>query len=93
MLIITFLIFQKIHKTVDKHWCYGESNQKFGNFPLRHLHKVELPETNENESIFISIAPFHGEQPGDLAFDQGMVDVTTFERIFLEIKIFIKSNC
>ncbi|KAK2582160.1 hypothetical protein KPH14_004519 [Odynerus spinipes] len=60
-----------IHKTIDKHWCYGQSNEKTGNFPLSHLHKVEIPPLLDNQDLFVSIAAFAGEQSGDLSFGAG----------------------
>ncbi|KAF7989682.1 hypothetical protein HCN44_008356 [Aphidius gifuensis] len=56
---------------VDKIWCYGESRNKRGKFPSNHLHRVDTPNLNDDENLFISIAPFKGEQEGDLIFDQG----------------------
>ncbi|XP_046826765.1 dynamin-binding protein-like isoform X1 [Vespa crabro] len=60
-----------IHKVIDKHWCYGQSNNKTGNFPLNHLHKVEIPFLLDTQSLFVSIAAFAGEQSGDLSFGAG----------------------
>ncbi|XP_058802732.1 dynamin-binding protein-like [Phymastichus coffea] len=60
-----------VEKVIDKHWCYGESNHKVGKFPIKCLHKVEIPRINDNEALFISIAPFRGEQPGDITFGLG----------------------
>ncbi|KAI4488097.1 hypothetical protein M0804_004945 [Polistes exclamans] len=60
-----------IHKVIDKHWCYGQSCNKTGNFPLNYLHKVEIPQLLETQSLFVSIAAFAGEQSGDLSFGAG----------------------
>ena len=64
-------MFFQIEKIVDKHWVYGQSQNRFGKFPVNLLHKVDVPEINDNESLFITIAPFRGEQSGDLSFSQG----------------------
>ena len=61
----------QIHDIIDKHWCYGESRERRGKFPLNHLHKVDIPELQESESLFVSIAKFQGEQAGDLSFAEG----------------------
>ncbi|KAI4493102.1 hypothetical protein M0802_009652 [Mischocyttarus mexicanus] len=60
-----------IHKIIDKHWCYGQSYNRTGNFPLNYLHKVQIPQLLENQSLLVSIAAFAGEQSGDLSFEAG----------------------
>ncbi|XP_014226266.1 dynamin-binding protein-like isoform X1 [Trichogramma pretiosum] len=64
-----------IYKIEDKHWCSGQSNNKFGKFPSSNLMKVELPATNDDETIFVTIAPFYSKQPGDLSFAPGEIIV------------------
>ncbi|XP_008543725.1 dynamin-binding protein [Microplitis demolitor] len=60
-----------IYNVIDKHWCYGESYGKRGTFPSNHLHKVDIPYFKDTEKLFVSIAPFNGEQDGDLSFAEG----------------------
>ncbi|XP_012277640.1 dynamin-binding protein [Orussus abietinus] len=64
-----------IYDVIDKHWCYGQSYDKSGRFPLSHLHKVDLPSVDTDRSLFVSIAPFPGERASDLSFDKGEVIV------------------
>ncbi|OXU22019.1 hypothetical protein TSAR_006757 [Trichomalopsis sarcophagae] len=71
--------FFLVHKVVDKLWCYGQSHNRLGKFPVHSLHKVDVPPVNDNESLFISIAPFRGEQPGDLSFSQGEIIIGNAE--------------
>lgn len=66
-----FLIFNN----VDKHWCYGQSDKQTGKFPVSHLLKVNTPVVDESANLFISIASFSGEQPGDLPFAKGEIIV------------------
>lgn len=61
----------QIHEIVDKHWCIGQSHDKVGRFPLSHLHKVEIPQFDETERLFIAVAAFPGQETGDLSFAQG----------------------
>ncbi|XP_034936280.1 dynamin-binding protein-like isoform X2 [Chelonus insularis] len=63
--------FFLIHDVIDKYWYYGESRDKRGSFPSNHLHKVDLPNCDNSENIFVAIAPFQGEQEGDLSFSAG----------------------
>ena len=58
---------------IDKHWCYGESRGRSGKFPSRHLHKVEVPQIHDSETLFVSTAGFPGQQDGDLSFSQGEI--------------------
>ncbi|XP_043283380.1 dynamin-binding protein-like [Venturia canescens] len=60
-----------IYDIIDKHWYYGESRERRGKFPSNHLYKVDIPETQETEDIYVSIAAFRGEQAGDLSFGEG----------------------
>lgn len=60
-----------IHNVIDKHWCYGQSCNRTGKFPLNYLHKVYIPHIQDNETLFVSIAAFSGEQAGDLSFGEG----------------------
>ncbi|KAJ8679503.1 hypothetical protein QAD02_015290 [Eretmocerus hayati] len=71
--------FFLVHKVIDKHWCYGQSHKQIGKFPTNRLLKVDLPEINDNESLFVSIATFKGEQPGDLSFGQGELIIGNVE--------------
>lgn len=66
------LSFQ-IHEIIDKHWCYGQSQDRVGKFPSSHLHKVEIPQLDETERLFVSIANFPGQETGDLSFAQGKI--------------------
>lgn len=66
------LSFQ-IHEIIDKHWCYGQSQDRVGKFPSSHLHKVEIPQLDETERLFVSIANFPGQEAGDLSFAQGKI--------------------
>ncbi|EFN64992.1 Dynamin-binding protein [Camponotus floridanus] len=66
-----------IHEILDKHWCLGQSQDRVGKFPLSHLHKVELPQFNETERIFVAIAAFPGQEAGDLSFAQGDLIIGT----------------
>lgn len=66
------LSFQ-IHEIVDKHWCYGQSQDRVGKFPSSHLHKVEIPQFDETERLFVAIANFPGQETGDLSFAQGKI--------------------
>lgn len=61
----------QIFNVIDKYWCDGESCYKRGRFPSSHLHKVEVPSIKDSEKLYLSIAPFRGEQDGDLSFDKG----------------------
>ncbi|XP_072743544.1 rho guanine nucleotide exchange factor 38 isoform X2 [Anoplolepis gracilipes] len=60
-----------VHEIIDKHWCFGQSQDRVGKFPLSHLHKVELPQFGETERLFVAIADFPGQETGDLSFAQG----------------------
>ncbi|XP_046745325.1 dynamin-binding protein-like [Diprion similis] len=60
---------------VDKIWCYGQSHNNTGKFPTNYLHKVDIPDIKDNENLYISIAAFRGEQPGDLSFSKGEIIV------------------
>ncbi|XP_015609556.1 dynamin-binding protein [Cephus cinctus] len=60
-----------INTVIDKHWSYGQSHSRTGKFPLNYLHKVQVPQIQDTESLFISIAAFSGEQEGDLSFGEG----------------------
>ena len=42
-----------------------------GKFPVNYLLKVDIPVVDESASLFVSIVPFRGEQPGDLSFGKG----------------------
>ncbi|KAG8040507.1 hypothetical protein G9C98_002503 [Cotesia typhae] len=64
-----------VYNVIDKHWCYGESYGRRGRFPSNHLHKINLCIFKESEKLFVSIAPFIGEQNGDLTF----AEVTVLE--------------
>lgn len=64
-----------VYSVIDKHWCYGESRERTGKFPSSHLHKVEVPQLHDSETLFVSTAPFPGEQDGDLSFSQGEIIV------------------
>lgn len=67
------MIKLQIYNVIDKHWCYGESYGKRGTFPSNHLHKVDIPYFKDTEKLFVSIAPFNGEQDGDLSFAEGII--------------------
>ncbi|XP_011872421.1 PREDICTED: dynamin-binding protein-like [Vollenhovia emeryi] len=66
-----------VHEIVDKHWCYGQSRDMVGKFPLSHLHKVEIPHLGETERLFVSIANFQGQEAGDLSFAEGELIIGT----------------
>ncbi|KMQ96659.1 dynamin-binding protein [Lasius niger] len=60
-----------VHEIVDKHWCFGQSQDRVGKFPSSHLHKVEFPQFDETERLFVAVADFPGQETGDLSFAQG----------------------
>ncbi|XP_012258359.2 dynamin-binding protein-like [Athalia rosae] len=64
---------------VDRHWCYGQSNNNTGKFPSNYLHKVDVPLLAEGQNLCISIVPFPGEQHGDLSFGKGQIIVADEE--------------
>ncbi|EFN85007.1 Dynamin-binding protein [Harpegnathos saltator] len=66
-----------IHEILDKHWCLGQSQDRIGKFPLSHLHKVDIPEFNETERLFVAVADFPGQETGDLFFTQGELIIGT----------------
>ncbi|XP_063995287.1 dynamin-binding protein-like [Diachasmimorpha longicaudata] len=71
--------FFLIHNVIDKHWCYGVSRDRRGNFPCNHLLKVAVPSFKETECLFVAIAVFRGEQQGDLIFGEGELIIGTHE--------------
>ncbi|XP_077258973.1 rho guanine nucleotide exchange factor 38 [Temnothorax americanus] len=66
-----------IHEIADKHWCYGQSRDRVGKFPLSHLHKVEIPHFSDTERLFVSTASFPGQESGDLSFAEGELVIGT----------------
>ncbi|KAG7201457.1 hypothetical protein KM043_004217 [Ampulex compressa] len=66
-----------IHDIIDKHWCYGQSQEKRGKFPLSHLHKTEIPQLSDTEQLFICTADFVGQEEGDLSISKGQIIVGT----------------
>lgn len=63
----------QVHEIVDKHWCFGQSQDRVGKFPSSHLHKVEFPQFDETERLFVAVADFPGQETGDLSFAQGKI--------------------
>lgn len=80
----------QVHEIIDKHWCFGQSQDRVGKFPLSHLHKVELPEFGETERLFITIAGFPGQETGDLSFAQGKIIIKDAVSLSLSLNITIK---
>ncbi|XP_012232658.2 rho guanine nucleotide exchange factor 38-like [Linepithema humile] len=66
-----------IHEIIDKHWCFGQSQDRVGRFPLSHLHKVEIPQLSETEELFVALIGFPGQETGDLSFAQGELIIGT----------------
>lgn len=81
-------LFQ-VYEIIDKHWCFGQSQDRVGKFPLSHLHKVELPEFGETERLFIAVAGFPGQETGDLSFAQGKIVKDT---VSVSLNIIMKSQ-
>lgn len=79
----------QVHEIIDKHWCFGQSQDRVGKFPLSHLHKVELPEFGETERLFIAIAGFPGQETGDLSFAQGKIIIKDAVSLSLSLSILL----
>ncbi|XP_068082525.1 dynamin-binding protein isoform X2 [Anabrus simplex] len=61
----------QIKGKIDRHWCDGCSYGKFGRVPLSYLIVLDLPALEDDQKLFVAIADFLGEQPGDLSFAKG----------------------
>ncbi|EZA54401.1 hypothetical protein DMN91_001710 [Ooceraea biroi] len=66
-----------IHEIIDKHWCFGQSQDRVGKFPLSHLHKTEVPQLGDTERLFVAVADFVGQERDDLCFAQGELVIGT----------------
>jgi len=59
---------------------------------LNHLHKIELPQLDDTERLFVAIADFVGQETDDLSFTQGKIIVKYIYYIVIILSLSQKSE-